>query len=113
MLAKVDALFEAALGVALVICAASGVLDGSDFPRPVGPAVLVVAGVGLVLLGAVIWSVRIPLRVLAAGNAIAALAGIVWLAAGAGFSAKGTAVVAITVAGLACLAAAQAATLRA
>ena len=113
MLVKADALFEAVLGLVLVVCAAAGVLDGSDFPRPVGQAVLVVVGVGLLALGAVIWSGLIPLRVLAAGNAVAALAGIVWLVAASGFSAAGTTLLAITVAGLACLAAAQAATLRA
>jgi len=113
VLTKVDALFEAVLGLVLVVCAAAGVLDGSDFPRPVGPAVLVVVGIALVVLGAVIWIGLIPLGALAAGNAVAALAGIVWLVAASGFSAAGTTFLAVTVAGLACLAAAQAATLRA
>ena len=65
------------------------------------------------MLAVLIWSGRVGLRALAVCNAAGALAGIVWLAAVSGFSSAGTIVVAATVAGLAGLAAAQAATLRA
>jgi|SRR5919201_6985729 hypothetical protein len=113
MLIRLDAAFEIALGAVLVVTGASGALDGSDFPWPVGSVVLLVVGVALIALGLAIWSGRVGLRQLALGNSVSAVAGIVWLAAVSGFSAAGTAVVAITVGGLACLAAAQAATLRA
>ena len=33
MLVRIDAAFEAVLGIALLVCAATGALDGSDFPR--------------------------------------------------------------------------------
>jgi hypothetical protein len=113
MLVRIDAAFEAVLGIALLLGAATGTLDGSDFPRPVGTLVLVIAGLALVVLAALIWSGRVSLRALVVGNAASALAGIVWLAAVSGFSTAGTIAVAVTVAGLAGLAAAQAATLRA
>ena len=113
MLVRIDAAFEAVLGIALLLGAATGALDGSDFPRPVGTLVLVIAGLALVVLAALIWSGRVSLRVLVVGNAVSAVAGIVWLGAFSGFSTAGTIVVAVTVAGLAGLAAAQAATLRA
>ena len=113
MLVRIDAAFEAALGIALLLCAATGALDGSDFPRPVGTVVLVIAGVALLVLAVLIWSGRVGLRALAACNAASAVAGIVCLAAVSGFSSAGAAVVGVTVAVLAGLAAAQAATLRA
>jgi hypothetical protein len=113
MLIKLDALFETVLGTAVVIGAAAGALDGGDFPRPVGTIVLLVVGAALILLGIVIWSGRVGVKQLALGNALSAIAGIVWLVSASEFSAAGTAVVAVTIAGLACLAAAQAATLRA
>jgi hypothetical protein len=113
MLVRIDAVFEAALGIALLVSAATGALDGSDFPRPVGTVVLVIVGVALLLLAVLIWSGRVSLRALVMCNAASALAGIVWLAAVSGFSTAGTIVVGVTVAGLAGLAAAQAATLRA
>ena len=50
MLVRVDAAFEAVLGIALLFCAATGALDGSDFPRPVGTVVLVIVGVALLVL---------------------------------------------------------------
>jgi hypothetical protein len=112
MLLKLDAAFEIVLGAALVVTAAAGALGGADFPRPVGTAVLLVAGVALVLLGLAIWADRVGVRQLAVGNAVSAVAGIVWLAAVSGFSSAGIAVVAVAVVGLAVLAAAQAATLR-
>ena len=113
MLVRIDAAFEAVLGIALLLGAATGALDGSDFPPPVGTVVLVIAGLALVVLAVLIWSGRVSLRALVVCNVVSAVAGIVWLAAVSGFSTAGTIVVAVTVAGLAGLAAAQAATLRA
>jgi hypothetical protein len=110
---KADAVFEAGLGIVLLAAAASGALDGSDFPRPVGTAVLLVVGALLILLGGVLWSGRVGTKALALGNALTAAVAVAWLAAVSGFSTAGVAVVAATVAGLAGLAAAQAATLRA
>jgi hypothetical protein len=113
MLVRVDAVFEAVLGIAPLAGAATGALNGSDFPRPVGTVVLVPAGLALIVLCGLIWTDRVGLRALVLGNSVSALAGIVWLVAVSGFSTAGTAVVVVTVAGLACLAAVQAATLRA
>ena len=113
MLVRLDALFEGVLGIALLLGAASGVLDGSDFPRPVGTVLLLIAGWALLTLCGLIWSGRVGLRALAIGNAVSALAGLVWLLAAKGWSAAGTSLVGVTVAVLAVLAAAQAATLRA
>lgn len=110
---RADALFEAALGVLLTAGAAVGWLGAGDFPHPVGAAVVAVAGGLLLLLGGVLWQSGIELRALAAGNAATAIAGIVWLVLGSGFSTAGGAVVAVTVAGLVGLAAAQVVTLRA
>ena len=75
----------------------------------------------LISLGVVIWVGRLGIRALAVGNAVgvaggeavSAVAGIVWLVAVSGFSAAGTAIVIVAVAGLAGLAAAQALSLRA
>jgi hypothetical protein len=113
MLVRLDALFEGVLGIALLLGAATGVLDGSDLPHPVGTAVLLIAGWVLLTLCGLIWSGRVGLRVLAIGNAVSALAGLVWLIAADGWSTAGAVLVGITVAVLAVLAAAQAATLRA
>jgi len=113
MLVKVDAVFEGVLGLALLLAAASGALDGSDFPRPVGTALLLVAGWALLTLCGLIWSGRVGVRALVLGNAVSALAGLVWLFAADGWSTAGAVVVGATVAVLAVLAAAQAATLRA
>jgi hypothetical protein len=112
MLARVDAAFEGALGIALLLAAATGALDGSDFPW-IGTAVLLVAGWLLLILCGLIWSGRVGLRALALGNALSALAGLLWLLLGEGWSTAGATVVAFTVGALAVLAAAQAATLRA
>ena len=113
MLVRLDAAFEALLGVTLLVGAATGTLDGSDFPPPVGTAVLIAVGLVLVVLGALIWSGHVPLKALVFGNAVSTLVGIASLVAVDGFSTLGTVVVAVTVFGLAVLAAAQAATLRA
>ena len=112
-LVQVDALFEGLLGVALLLCAATGALDGSDFPSPVGTVVLLFVGWALLMLCGLIWSGKIGLRELALGNAVAAVAGLAWLLAADGWSSAGATVVAITVGALAVLAVAQAATLRA
>ena len=113
MLVRIDAAFEAVLGIALLLCAATGALDESDFPLPVGTVVLVAAGLALLVLGALIWSGRVGLRALAIGNGVSAIAGLLWLVLAGGWSTAGAVLVAVTVAGLAVLAAAQAATLRA
>ena len=113
MLVRLDALFEGALGIVLLLGAATGVLDGSDFPPPVGTALLLIAGWVLLALCSLIWSGRVGLRALAVGNVVSALAGLVWLLAAEGWSAAGASLVGVTVAVLAVLAAAQAATLRA
>lgn len=113
MLIKLDALFEIVLGAGLVVAAANGSLDGGDFASPVGTAVLLVVGAALILLGVVIWGGRLGVKQLALGNAVSAIAGLVWLLAASGFSAAGTAIVTVAVASLAVLAAAQAISLRA
>jgi hypothetical protein len=114
MLVRVDALFEGALGVVLLVGAATGALDGDDFPAPVGTTLLLVAGWVLLTLCGLIWAGRIGMRPLAIGNGVAAVAGFLWLILAEGWSTVGVVLlVAITVAGLAGLAAAQAATLRA
>jgi hypothetical protein len=101
------------LGIVLLVSAATGALGGSDFPRPVGTVVLVVAGLALVALGGLIWSGRLGMRTLAAGNGVSAAAGVLWLLLADGWSTAGAVLVGITVACLAGLAATQAATLRA
>ena len=114
MLVKLDALFEVVLGAALLLSAATGALGRSDLPRPVGDtAVLTTAGLLLVVLGIAIWAGPIGLKALALGNAVSAVVLSIWLVTATGFSDTGTAFVAIAVAGLAVLAATQAATLRA
>jgi hypothetical protein len=110
---KADALFEAVLGIVLVAGVAIGWLGPGDFPQPVSAAVVAIIGSLLLVLGAVLWRGGIGLPALAAGNALTAIAGLVWLGLASGFSAAGAALVAVTVAGLVGLAAAQAATLRA
>jgi hypothetical protein len=113
MAVKVDALFEGVLGGVLLLTAATGSLEASDFPSPVGTVVLLLAGSALLILSGLLWSGRIGLRVLAVGNALAAVLGLIWLLVADGWSTAGTTIVGITVVVLAALAAAQAATLRA
>jgi hypothetical protein len=113
MLVRIDALFEGVLGVVLLLGAATGALEGDDFPAPVGTTLLLVAGWVLLTLCGLIWAERIGMRALALGNGVTALAGFLWLILAEGWSIAGAVLVAITVAGLAGLAAAQAATLRA
>ena len=112
MLVRADALFEGVLGLVLLLATATGGLDGSDFPAPVGTAVLLLAGWVLLILCGLIWSERIGVRALAIGNGVSAAAGLLWLLLADGWSTAGAVLVATTVAVLAVLAAAQAATLR-
>ena len=112
-LVRVDALFEGLLGLALLLAVATDALDASDFPSPVGKVVLLLAGWALLTLCGLIWSGKIGLRELAVGNAVSALAGLIWLILADGWSTAGAVAVGLTVAVLAVLAAAQAATLRA
>jgi hypothetical protein len=111
LIVKVDAVFEASLGIVLVVGGATGVLAAGDFPDPVGGSLVVAAGVVLLPLALVIWR-RPPtpdtLRALALGNMVTALVGVVWLALASGFSAEGAAVTGAAVAILACLGLAQA-----
>ena len=111
MLVRLDAVFEGALGFVLLGGVATGAFEGSDFS--VAAPALVVVGALLLALAVVIWSGRIGLRALAVGNALGAIAGIVWLLVDPGLSTAGTVVTAVAIACLAALAAAQAATLRA
>jgi len=113
MLVRLDALFEGILGIVLLLVVAAGVLDGSEFPHPVGTGLLLIAGLLLLALCGLIWSGRVDVRALAIGNAVSALAGLVWLVLADGWSSAGAWLVGVTVAVLAVLAAAQAATLRA
>jgi hypothetical protein len=113
MLVRIDALFEGVLGVVLLLGAATGALEGDDFPAPVGSTLLLVAGWVLLTLCGLIWAERIGMRALALGNGVTAVAGFLWLILAEGWSTAGAVLVAIMVAGLAGLAAAQAATLRA
>jgi hypothetical protein len=110
---RADAVFEAGLGLALVLGALTEALDDADFPTPVGRLVLLAVGILLILLGVILWTDRVGVRALALGNALTCIAGLVWLVAARGFSVAGLVVVAAAVAGLAGLAAAQALSLRA
>ena len=105
---KIDAVVEAALGVALL----AGGFGAADFPHPVGRVVATVVGALLVALGVLLWRAPVRLRELAAGNAITAAAACLWLALASGFSLAGAALVAAAAAALAVLAAMQVATLR-
>jgi hypothetical protein len=103
----IDAAFEAALALVLLVGAATGTLDAGDFPHPVGVSLIVLAGVVLALAAVVISSGRIALAVLAAGNAATAAGAVIWLLAADGFSAAGGWLVAATAAMLSALAGAQ------
>jgi len=113
LLVRIDAVFEAVLGVVVLLAVATGALDESDFPSPVGKVILLLAGWALLTLCGLIWSGKIGLRELAVGNAVSALAGLVWLILADGWSTAGAVTVGLIVAVLAVLAVAQAATLRA
>src|SRR6187399_2721117 len=101
MLVKLDALFEGVLGIVLLVSAATGALDGSDFPSPVGTVLLLVVGCALLALCGLIRSGRIGLRALVFGNAVSAVAGLLWLLAAEGWSSAGAVLVAVTVLALA------------
>jgi hypothetical protein len=112
MLVKLDALFEGVLGIVLLVTAATGALDGSDFPSPVGTAFLLVVGWALLVLCGLIWIGRVGKGALALGNGVSALLGVAWLVAADGWSSAGVALVVATIVVLAVLAAAQAVSLR-
>jgi hypothetical protein len=78
----------------------------------VGRAVLVVAGLLLLVLAWVIWGGHLGAMALALGNALSAAAGLVWLVAGSGFSTAGAVIVGVAVVALAVLAIVQVVTLR-
>ena len=100
------------LALVLLAGAANGALDAGDFPHPVGVAVIVLVGVVLAVAALAIWSGRVALIPLAAGNAVTAVAAVIWLAAADGFSTAGGWLVGVTAAALAALAAAQLASAR-
>ena len=110
---RADAVVELVLGVVLLVGAATGWLEASDFPDPVTGWVVAFAGVAHILLAGVLWVGWISLSVLAVGNAVAALAGLAWLAVAAGFSSAGAAFIVVAASALLGLAAAQLVTLRA
>ena len=56
-LVQIDALFEGVLGVVVLLCVATGALDSSDFPSPVGTVVLLLVGWALLTLCAVVVTV--------------------------------------------------------
>jgi hypothetical protein len=103
-LIRADAVFEAALGLTLVVGAATG---GVGFPQPVGRVVIGLAGALLLALALVLWRVRIALKGLAAGNLATAGAAVVWLATANGFPTAGAALLGAGVAGLVALAGAE------
>src|SRR5437762_195652 len=113
LIVRADALFEAALGLLLVVGGASAWLSADDFPAPVGRPLIVAFGCALLLVAAVLWGLAraaVPnrlLRTLAAANLAAALLAIAWLLTADGFSTAGSIVTLATVVGLAILAAAQ------
>jgi hypothetical protein len=114
LIVRADAGFEAVLGVALVLAGATGVLAPGDFPHPVGRPLIVVAGLALLPVAVYLWRLdERRLAVLATGNAVTALLGLVWLALASGFSPAGAAVTGAATAVLAFLAGLQVAAGRA
>jgi hypothetical protein len=107
-LVRIDAAFEGVLGLVLVAGAATGGLGATDFPDPVGAAVVSVVGCLLLVLAVFLWRRGASVTALALGNAVTAAVAVIWLLAADGFSTAGTWVLALTIAGLAALAAAQA-----
>lgn len=107
-LVRIDAVFEGVLGVVLVAGGATGGLGAADFPHPVGAAVAVVVGCLLLVLAVFLWRSGVSITALAVGNALTAAVAVIWLLAADGFSTAGTWVLALTIGGLAALAAAQA-----
>jgi hypothetical protein len=97
---RADAAFEALLGLAVLVCAAVGILGPGDFPTPVGRPLLLAVGVLLLALGWAISRGALAPRALAVGNALAAALGVAWLSLASGFSAGGAAITVVTVAAL-------------
>jgi hypothetical protein len=106
---RIDALFEAALGTALL----AGGFGAGDFPHPVGRVVVVAAGVLLLGVAAFLWFAGAGMRELALANLATAMAAVAWRLAADGFSSAGSAFLVVAAAGLAALCAAEVATLRA
>jgi hypothetical protein len=104
---RLDALFEAALGLVLVAAAAAGGLDGGDFPHPVGTPIVVAAGSLLLVLAAVLWRGALSPAVLAGANLATAAAAVAWLLPASGFSSAGAWIVVVTVVALVALAVAE------
>jgi hypothetical protein len=98
---RIDAAFEAALGLVLALGGGLGWLTDADFP--VSRGLVIAAGVAFLLASAsvMLYFVRAPRRVLvelALGNAAMASAGLVWLIADRGFSGAATAILVTTIA---------------
>ena len=110
---RADSVFEIALGLALVACAAASLLGAGDFPSPVGASLVAVFGIALLPIGALLWRLSLGpvpaglLRTLAAANLATGTAALAWRLAAAGFSTTGSALTIATAAALALLAAAQ------
>jgi hypothetical protein len=97
---KADAVFEATLGVLLVVGGGSSWLTRGDLP--VSRGLLIAAGAGFLVASVtmLLYVARAPRRVLlelAVGNAAMAFAGVVWLIAAHGFSATGGAILAVAI----------------
>jgi hypothetical protein len=98
---RADAMFEATLGALLLAGALGDVLTTADIP--VGPAVIIGAGVSFLLASAsqLIYFVNAPRRVLlelAVGNCAMGAAGLIWLGVDHGFSAPGAALLSVAIA---------------
>jgi hypothetical protein len=116
---RADGVFEIGLGLLLVVGAAAGWLDDSDFPTPVGTTLIVLVGVALIAIGALLVRLAggaVPpqlLRNLAIGNSVTAAAAVVWCVAAEGFPNAGSAIVLATASALLALAAVQLSSLKA
>jgi hypothetical protein len=109
---QADGVFEAALGLVLVVGAAASWLGPGDFPAPVGTAVIVVVGCALLAVAAVLWRLAAApasplLRALAAANLATAAAACTWRLVAGDFSTAGSSLTLGTAIALAILAAAQ------
>jgi hypothetical protein len=104
---RADALFEAVLGLVLVVGVASGGLGAADFPHPADDVVIAIVGCVPLLVALVLWYSAVPLTALAAGTVVTAIAAVIWLVAASGFSTAGGSVLVVTAVALLCLAAAQ------
>jgi hypothetical protein len=110
---RADSVFEAALGLVLVVGAATGVLGSGDFPSPVGTVLVLLFGFVLLPLGALLWRRSVGrvqsrlLQQLGLANLATAAAAVAWRLAAAGFSTAGSTLTISVAAGLAVLAGAQ------